>query len=517
VDAGSNYTCGITTTSVLYCWGSFGSGQLGIGPGGGDRREPVAVGGALRFSSVSAGITSTCAISTTAVGYGWGGNFFNALGNGTGEDATTPVAIPDAPPLAAIARGQYAACAISTAGTASCWGHRGLGEAGDGVAGIHRSPTPILGNGLDFTAISLSSIRGAGRTGSGYACALARDGVIYCWGSGPQGQLGIGAPGNRSVPTAIAGPQAGPFVDVAANFDHACGVTSAGEAYCWGDNAEGKLGDDTNTDRPHPTRVAGAVAFRRIAAGARHTCAISTQATLFCWGSNGFGRLGSGAAFDSRTPVAVAGVAGLAFTDLSAGSDHTCAVAAGALYCWGANAEGELGDGTTETRLTPVPIALPEPASTVTSGLTHTCVLTVTGAAYCWGLAGVGELGVADRNNTTRPQPVQGGHRFVSIRAGRQLTCGVEASGAGYCWGWGPTGQIGDGGMTSRSEPTRVPGEFRQIVPGYYHTCGLGQGSETFCWGLDFQGELGVDIAGAIGVQPVRGGITFRLPPPFTP
>src|SRR5437867_1818795 len=150
----------------------------------------------------------------------------------------------------------------------------------------------------------------------------------------------------------------------------------------------------------------------------------------------------------------------LTFTAVSAGFIHTCGLTtAGAAYCWGTNAYGQLGDGTTTTRLTPPVVAGGGGiAARVGARLAHTCGLTAAGAAYCWGPGGTGQLG--DGTTTTRLSPVlvAGGVSFAAVDAGQIHTCGLTAAGAAHCWGDNTAGQLGDGTTTTRLSPVLVAG-----------------------------------------------------------
>jgi alpha-tubulin suppressor-like RCC1 family protein len=191
------------------------------------------------------------------------------------------------------------------------------------------------------------------------------------------------------------------------------------------------LGDNSNTAHLVPTAVSTSVVFATISAGASHTCGLSTDNVAYCWGSNAEGQLGTGALNDppAKTPTAVAG--GLKFLSISAGSRHTCALDLSYHgYCWGNNDYGTLGDGTTTKRAAP---------TAVIGGLTFTYLLAgadaTCGTGYCWGSNAYGQLGSPTFEWVTVPSAVSGGHSFRSLAGGSGAWCGVTIEGAGYCWG----------------------------------------------------------------------------------
>jgi alpha-tubulin suppressor-like RCC1 family protein len=201
---------------------------------------------------------------------------------------------------------------------------------------------------------------------------------------------------------------------ISAGLVHTCALTSAGAAYCWGENGDGRLGDGTEDNRLTPTAVSGSLKFASISAGAYHTCAITSRGAAYCWGYNGDGQLGDGTEdTDQLTPTAVSG--GLKFASISAGAYHNCGLTSrGAAYCWGNNDNGQLGDGTEDTdRLTPTAVSGSLKFASISAGRYHTCAITSRGAASCWGNNGSGRLGdgTEDTDRLT-PTAVSGGIRF---------------------------------------------------------------------------------------------------------
>ena len=169
------------------------------------------------------------------------------------------------------------------------------------------------------------------------------------------GASAAGLSGATSTPFAVTLT----FAAVTASGLHTCGLTIVtGAAYCWGANGSGQLGDGTMTNRSSPVLVQApaGVSLAAVGAGDFHTCGVTATGAAYCWGANGSGQLGDGTNTTNRlTPVLVQAPAGVSFAAVTAGAVHTCGVtAAGTAFCWGRNVEGQLGDGTTTDRLTPV-------------------------------------------------------------------------------------------------------------------------------------------------------------------
>jgi alpha-tubulin suppressor-like RCC1 family protein len=193
--------------------------------------------------------------------------------------------------------------------------------------------------------------------GHDYTCGITTSGEANCWGASENGQLGTGVPGRPAVhvPTAVATSLR--FTDIVASGFHTCAIATTGQAYCWGSGAAGRLGTGSTAIQLVPAPVLGGLTFTQITAGYLHTCGLTTTGQAYCWGYGGSGQLGTGSTIDQPTPATVAG--GLTFASISAGYVHTCGVSAMTEqpYCWGAGAGGRLGIGTTANQLSPVPVA----------------------------------------------------------------------------------------------------------------------------------------------------------------
>ncbi|MBN1439616.1 MAG: PD40 domain-containing protein [Anaerolineales bacterium] len=297
-------------------------------------------------------------------------------------------------------------------------------------------------------------------------------------------------------PTATPEKLANLALSVAAGGSHTCAITKRNGLSCWGNNEHGQLGDGTVTDSSRPVEVAGlSGGVKAVALGWGHTCAVTLKGAVKCWGYNKNGELGNGLTADSATPVDVESL-GSGVTAIAAGDDHTCAVTGGGgVKCWGYNAYGQLGDGTTESRAFPVDVAgVTGGATAVAAGWGHTCLLTIRGGVMCWGNNEGGQLG------NGRPEPMRFKIADVSgltagvsaIAAHGGHTCAMTAEGGLKCWGYNKYGQLGDGTSENRNLPAAVNriGQVVAVALGSNHTCALARDIAA-CWGDNFTGQLG--------------------------
>ena len=293
-----------------------------------------------------------------------------------------------------LAAGDLHSCAIDAAGTAWCWGANSSGQIGDGTTSQRTAAVSVAG-GHTFTAVA---------AGSNHTCALDADDAAWCWGSNAGGQLGDGTTTQRNSPVLVSGGHA--FTAISAGESHTCATDEAGAAWCWGLNQHGELGDGTTTQRSGPVAVDGGRTYATISAGHSHSCAVDTTDVAYCWGYNASGRVGVApllGSLDITAPVAVSG--GHPFTSVSAGGSHTCAIdPSGQAWCWGHDAEGQLGDGWVWER-TGLPVAVDgdRDATLVASGGSHSCYRDSEGYAWCWGSNSSGQLG--DGSTTQRLWP----------------------------------------------------------------------------------------------------------------
>lgn len=346
-----------------------------------------------------------------------------------------------------IGAGLINSCGVTTHGTLYCWGENDHAAFGEGAAGIVSSSTPVaLESDLYFVRV---------RMGGGHICARTYGSEPYCWGASGFGERGNGVISNeQSTPVRVHNLDS--VAQLAASGNHTCAITHEQTAYCWGRNAQGQLGDGTTTDRTRPVAVEGSLTFRNLDANlasvlGNHTCGVTTEGDAYCWGPNESGELGDGTTSARSSPTLVQG--DLDLEQIAAGAAHTCGLTtAGEAWCWGGNGGGQLGDGTDEDRLEPARVETDLTFEQITAGNDHTCAVTSQNTVHCWGLNSSGQLGDGTTLARSTPVEVSGGLSVASIDAGTATTCVVTAEGAGYCWGRG----LGNGSFRNQLEPVRV-------------------------------------------------------------
>ncbi|HYW13995.1 MAG TPA: hypothetical protein VE871_18670 [Longimicrobium sp.] len=354
LDGGRDHACGLTSGGQAYCWGRNAFGQLGDSTAAATA-TPVAVlhPSGVTFDRITAGGAHTCALTSAGQAYCWGHNADGRLGDSTTVLPLMPVAVL---PLGGIAFTQVDAgnahtCGLNGSGQAYCWGQNTSGQVGDSTINNYRiSPTATLQGSLAFTSIS---------AGFSHTCALDGAGQAYCWGYDGDGALGNGSTFGGRIPQVVQQPSGVTFVAVSSNYSHSCGLTSGGQAYCWGENAAGQVGDSTLVDRNAPVAVQqGALAFVSITTGLDHTCAVDAGGSAYCWGGDASQQLGNGAGAASRIPAAVTMPTGVSFAFASVDAAKSCALdTTGQAWCWGRNNFNQIGDGTTTTRNVPTAVS----------------------------------------------------------------------------------------------------------------------------------------------------------------
>jgi alpha-tubulin suppressor-like RCC1 family protein len=397
------------------------------------------------------------------------------------SEGPTPPLEPQPLHFTTIAVSNENSCGLTDDGTAYCWGGNTFGAffgetalpdcAGQQFSCTTRpfriaSPVPLI-------AISMNSSFGS------YACGLDPGGAPYCWGTmlvdADQGHV------FGEHPVALSGGVS--LATISTGVEHICGVAATHEAYCWGDFEGGRRGDptigfDTSYATFDPNVVGGNLLFAQVAAGSTGTCGLTTEGQAFCWGSNAFGALGDPSASVQQEcglarppcapgPVPVAN--GQQFTEISGASGHICArTAGGAIWCWGQNDASQIGTAAQTTELCgdllllcvrqPELVFAPNASfASVSAGGGSTCGVDPGGLGYCWGDNSSGQIGNGG-GAASVPVAVLGSHHFTRIAVAADHACGLTTEGEALCWGQNASGQLGTGDLQDANEPVAVVG-----------------------------------------------------------
>lgn len=518
---GNNHACGIISNDDGYCWGAQQYGKLGDGTSGvGSTTSPSALLGGFKWQIIKAGDSHSCGITLTGVGYCWGTNGDGQLGDGTTTQRTSPTAITGGGTWLDIAPSGSSTCGIKDTGQAFCWGWGYVGDLGDYVWD-QSSPTPIYGSD---TWISIN----AAPDGS-TACAIRTQGDLFCWGS----TAGSGATDGSTMGNNVSATQAAPtktvgdyeWANISAGGSHTCGVQIDGSGWCWGSPANEKSGLSSPYSGNHnniPRPLSGAYTWITVQAGGAHTCGLVTDGTIRCWGIGGSGQIGNGNT--SQTPnktlvdLATNSVTGTAWIALDSDTGSNCAIRNdNSLWCWGAGAEGRMGDGDVANNNSPNIVSGGYSWAQVSTGTYHTCGVQTNGTGWCWGSNGNGRLGDngAAAAQQTTPFQVSGGYTWKKISSGNEHSCGIRTDGTLMCWGEGGSGRLGTGNSTDVNVPTAISGggTWLDVHAGFSQTCALKSDKTIWCWGSDQYKALGngETITGSQNTpQPIAGGGTWN-------
>ncbi len=502
--------CALATGSdektAAYCWGYNASGQLGDGTTVSESRLPKAVDatGALSgktLLAISSNSKHTCVIASDSQIYCWGDGEHGKLGNNLISGTNVPVSIEKNSILLnkkikKISVGGFGhVCAIVSDDKPYCWGYNYTGQLGNGTKATSRIPVAVNMSG----ALSGKTIKqiDTGNAGSGYSCVVASDDLMYCWGDNAKGQLGNNSITQSSTPTAVytGDVLSGLTIkSMALARDSACVIASDDEAYCWGHNESGQLGNGSTTTSLKPVKVdtTGILNGKNlvaISAGTSHVCALDSDGVAYCWGDNLNRALGnqSVTAAYSNIPVAVSNqgpLSGKKIKSISAGERFTCVVADDDhAYCWGLNDRGQLGGGVAASEsFVPVKvyadILADKTVTSLSTGTYHSCLLASDKKVYCWGWNNVGQLGNGEKssNQVGSNVPVRvisdkalNGKESTSLAVGIYNNC-VIADDQAYCWGENPRGQLGNNTTIDSYEPTPMFStlSYLQNFPYYY-------------------------------------------------
>ncbi len=371
---------------------SAGEGQLGDGTNT-DRNAPTLIDAGTSYARIAAYSTHSCRIvSGTGALKCWGYNNDGELGDNTTSRRDSPVLIDSSTSYSAVSVGTYHSCGITTANLLKCWGSNTSGQLGSGTQSSYSTPTNVS------LGISLSKLELANE----FTCGMDNEGAVFCWGMNASGQLGDGSLLDRSFPTRVDPTRR--YSQLSAKGSHACGIIkTTGALPCWGRNNSGQVGDGTTTNRATPASIDPGTSYAQISTGPSHTCGIvKGTGALKCWGDNAYGKLGDNTTTSRNLPTWID--PGTSYSAVATASEHTCGIVSdtGALKCWGRNNKGQLGDGTTTNRSTPATIDAGTSYSQISAQDWHACgVVSGTRALKCWGANTYSQLGTMNQRTVT--------------------------------------------------------------------------------------------------------------------
>ena len=381
-------------------------------------------------------------------------------------------------------------------GTVWAWGTNGNGQLGDGTNADKNIPVQVKGTGGAEFLTGVTAID----AGNSHSLALKSDGTVWAWGSGGNGQTGDGTNTDRNIPVQVKGTGGSGHLanvkEIAAGGYHSVALKNDGTVWIWGRNAEGQLGDGTETNRNTPVQVKSAdgsdhiAGVKDIAAGQYHTLALTNDGEVWAWGYNTSGQLGDGTNTNKNMPVQVKGTGSeehlTDVKEIAAGRDFSLVLKnGGTVWTWGKNNYGQLGDGTNADKNIPVQVkgAGSEEHLTdvkaIDAGGYHSVALKNGGTVWTWGSSSNGQLG--DGTNTNKNIPVQvkgtGGAGSLTdvkgIAAGNNHSLAVKGDGTLWAWGSNNNGQLGDGTGTGKNTPVHIHIYGTAVL---YGEAGHGQG-----------------------------------------
>ncbi len=289
---------------------------------------------------------------------------------------------------------------------------------------------------------------------------------------------------------------------VAGGSFHSLAVTSTGSVLGWGQNSNGQLGDGSTTDRHTPvtmTLPTGTTATAACA-GNSFSVVLTSAGSVLAAGWNAYGQLGDGSTTDRHTPVSVSLPTGTTVTAIACGSAHVLALTStGSVLAWGQNSNGQLGDGTITDRHTPITVSLPTgtTASAVGAGTDYSYAVTSTGSELAWGDDFISQLGDGGTTDQHTPVPVSlpTGTTVISTSGGDYHGLAVTNSNSALAWGYNGNGQLGNGTTTDSSTPTAVSlpsgTTVTAVSAGTSYSLARTSGGSVLAWGWNFYGQLG--------------------------
>ena len=542
IEAGTAFSIALKSDGTVWTWGNNTLYQLGNNDiNGTNQFVPVQVkdstGSAYLGSivAVMAGNNHSIAIKSDGTLWSWGLNTAGQLGdNDTGMNKMIPVQVRDMAGtgfmngVISTMAGASSSFAIKSDGTVWAWGNNSNGQLGDSTITTRALPINVkdaIGNGF-LSGITAISTHGQYNPYYGHSLALKSNGTVWAWGYNANGQLGDNTTTQRNIPVQVKDAAGTGYLDniiaIATGGNYSLALKNNGTVWAWGDNANGRLGDNTTTQRNLPVQVLGGLSdVTSIVAGDSHSLALKSNGTVYAWGNNPDGQVGDGTTGNSRlVPVQVLGSLSNV-TSIAAGYTFSLALLSdGTVKAWGFGGYGQLGDGTGAARSTPISVKDAAGTGTlsgivsIAGGGSHTVAVKNDGTVWAWGQGQFGQIGNSLTSGSALPVQVKdvAGTGYIngitSVGAGMSYSLAVKNDGTVWAWGDNYFGQFGDNtAYNNRLIP--VPAAIGlsnaiSIDAGYNQTLALKSDGTVMAWGANDYGKLGDNNPGGGSFIPVK-------------
>jgi RHS repeat-associated protein len=511
--AGGHHSLALKADGSVWGWGRNASGEIGIGTIASPQEAPVKVNNLSNIIAIAAGEYHSMALKSDGTVWAWGQNVNGQIGiNSVATPQKNPVQVTNLSDVVAIATGGQHSMALKADGTVWGWGANGKAQVGIGnITTPQKNPVQAIGVS---NVVAIAS-------GETHSLALRADGTVWTWGENVDGELALGYINSPiKFPTQV--PYLNNVMSISGGASHSLALLTDGTMKAWGNNYWGQLGNGASTgtagnNNPAPVSVEG---FSDVGLVARnHSLLVKMDGTIWAYGYNRFGQLGDGSTYNRLSPVEVNNQFG-SFSAVAGGAHSLAINMDNSVWAWGNNLYGQLGDGTSVNRLVSAHTSTLAGIGSVTAGKQHSLALATNGAVYAWGANSYGQIGDGTTVNRSVAITVTNGG-VLAIAAGWNHSLAVLTNKTVISWGNNSDGQLGDGTTSNRLQFVSVTNlsSVLSVAAGDRHSLALLTNGTVWAWGNNLFGQLGdgtianrprpVQVTNLTGIISVAAGAQF--------